>query len=175
MEDRRTSATPLIDAHSLLDCPIEVGNILWSRTIMRVRVTVALCAMLPYLAGCGGVGAPSQVGQPTEQGQAMQRMLADVNQIRGFVYGTGTQDDADRAAADLLSWSQRMAELFPPGQASTEYVDMSPARVSGAPAAMTQSAERLLAAVRTGNRPTIGSQLIQTEHNGCGFCHRSGT
>lgn len=73
----------------------------------------------------------------------MQHMLADIDQIRAFVYGSGTQSDANAAAADLMSWSQRMSELFPPGQASTEYVDMSPERVRGAPAAMSRTAERL--------------------------------
>jgi hypothetical protein len=105
----------------------------------------------------------------------MQLMLADVDQIRGYVYGSGTQGDAENAAADLLSWSQRMAELFPPGQASTDYVDMSPARVQGAPVAMQQSAQSLLSAVRSGKRPAVGDQLAQTERNGCGFCHLSGT
>jgi hypothetical protein len=105
----------------------------------------------------------------------MQLMLADVAQIRAYVYGSGTQSDADKAAVDLVSWSQRMAELFPPGQASTEYVDMSPARAQGAPVAMQQAAQSLLTAVRTGRRPAIGDQLTQTERNGCGFCHLSGT
>jgi Cytochrome C' len=105
----------------------------------------------------------------------MALMLADVDQIRGYVYGSATQADADKAAVDLVSWSQRMAELFPPGQASTDYVDMSPARVQGAPVAMQQSAQSLLSAVRTGKRAAVGDQLAQTERNGCGFCHLSGT
>jgi hypothetical protein len=105
----------------------------------------------------------------------MQYMLADVQQIRSFVYGSGTQREADDAATDLVSWSKRMAELFPPGQASTDYVDMSPERVRGAPAAMTRSAEQLLTMVRTGRRPAIGDQLAQTEREGCGHCHLSAT
>jgi hypothetical protein len=105
----------------------------------------------------------------------MQLMLADIDQIRAFVYGGGTQADADKAAASLVSWSQRMAELFPPGQASTDYVDMSAERVRGAPEAMKRTADALLAAVRTGNRSQIGDRLAQTEHDGCGFCHLSGT
>ncbi len=103
----------------------------------------------------------------------MALMLADIDRIRAYVYGSGSRSDADEAAVDLVSWSRRMAELFPPGQASTEYVDMSPARVRGAPEAMTRSAERLLAAVRTGKPPAIGDQLARTERDGCGFCHLS--
>ena len=142
---------------------------------MRIPTAFLVFATLPYLGGCTGTGASPQASQPTTQGQSMQLMLADIDQIRAFVYGGGTQADADKAAANLVSWSQRMAELFPPGQASTDYVDMSPERVRGAPEAMKRTADSLLAAVRTGNRSQIGDRLAQTERDGCGFCHLSGT
>ncbi len=61
--------------------------------------------------------------------------------------------------------------MFPPGEATAEYVDMSPERLRGAPAAMRETSEMLLAAVQNGNRADIGSQLANTEKNGCGFCH----
>jgi hypothetical protein len=129
--------------------------------------------MLPWLGSCA---APSpKAGQPTVQGQSMQRMLADVNELRAYVYGTGSQADARQAAADLLAWSKRMGELFPPGVASTDYVDMSAARAAGAPGAMTATADRLLAVVQSGTRAQIGDQLARTERDGCGFCHLSNT
>jgi len=56
----------------------------------------------------------------------MQHMLADVLAIRTFLYGGGTQFDTNQAATDLVSWSQGMSELLPPGAASNEYVDMNP-------------------------------------------------
>jgi hypothetical protein len=105
----------------------------------------------------------------------MQLMLADINQIRSYVYGDGTRSDAESAANDLVSWSNRMAELFPPGQASVDYVDMSSERARNAPAAMSKAAGSLLSAVRTGNRAAIGDQLARTERDGCGFCHLSGS
>ena len=144
---------------------------------MAVKIPTAflVCATLSCLGGCTGDGSP-HAGQPTIQGQSMQLMLADVEQIRSYLYGgNATRGDADKAATDLLSWSRRMGELFPPGQASTDYVDMDSARVSGAPDAMTRTAEQLLAAVRAGTRPAIGDQLAQTERIGCGFCHLSGS
>ena len=144
---------------------------------MPVRIGTALlvCAVLPALSSCGQTGAAPHAGQPTIQGQSMQLMLADIDQIRAFVYGgNSTQADAEKAAVDLVSWSHRMGELFPPGQASADYVDMDPARVQDAPEAMASTAERLLAMVRTGKRPAIGDQLARTEKDGCGFCHLSG-
>jgi hypothetical protein len=105
----------------------------------------------------------------------MQQMLANLDQVRAFVYGSSSQGEADKAARDLVSWSRRIPELFPPGQASTDYVDMSPERVRGAPAAMNRTTERLLAAVQTGSRPATGDRLAEVEHDGCGFCHLSAT
>jgi len=134
-----------------------------------------VCAALPCLAGCET--KPPHAGMPTIQAQSMQVMLADVERVRAYVYGGGdtTRGDAVTAATDLVSWSRRMGELFPPGQASTDYVDMDQARVRSAPEAMTSAAERLLAVVRTGNRAAIGDQLRATERDGCGFCHLNGT
>jgi Cytochrome C' len=142
---------------------------------VKVSTVLLLLTALASLGACGDIAASRHAGQPTQQGQSMQSMLADVEQVRAYVYGSGTQEQAQAAAADLVSWSGRMAELFPPGQASQDYVDMSPARVSGAPTAMSQTAGQLLTAVRTGRRPMIGDQLTRTEQEGCGFCHLSGT
>jgi hypothetical protein len=142
---------------------------------VTIRVAVIICTVVPLLSGCGGVGSPSQVGQPTVQGQSMALMLADIDQIRGFVYGNGTQSEAENAANNLVSWSNRMAELFPPGQASVDYVDMSSERARKAPDAMSRTAGALLRVVRTGNRSAIGDQLAVTERDGCGFCHLSGS
>ncbi len=142
---------------------------------MRIPTAFLVCATLPWLGACE-TNPPPHAGQPTIQAQSMQLMLTDVQQIRAYVYGgSTTRDDAQKAADDLVSWSRRMAELFPPGQSTTDYVDMDPARVRGAPQAMTSTAERLLAAVRTGKRPAIGDQLAVAERDGCGACHLSTT
>ena len=132
-------------------------------------------AALAFLSSCTGMQPTTHTGQPTIQGQSMQHMLADIDQIRAFVYGSGDQSGAEAAATDLVAWSKRMADLFPPGQASVDYVDMSDQRVRAAPAAMQNTAELLLGAVRTGRRPVIGDRLAQTERDGCGVCHRSGS
>ena len=142
---------------------------------MMMRGGVLTYVMLAFLSSCTGMQPSDHKAQPTIQGQSMQHMLADLNQIRAFVYGSSDQNSAEAAATDLVAWSKRMAELFPPGQASVEYVDMSDQRVRAAPVAMQNTADLLLGAVRTGRRPIIGDRLAQTETDGCGVCHRSGS
>lgn len=102
----------------------------------------------------------------------MQAMLADVDQIRAFTYG-GDLSAARAAADDLVVWSNRMAELFPPNQAAADYVDMSPERAKNAPAAMQRTALALQQAFAKGDRGVIGQRLAVVEKDGCGFCHRS--
>jgi hypothetical protein len=132
-----------------------------------------ICAAQLVVAGCAQMGAPPHAGQLTEQGRSMEAMLADVNQIRAFTYGSGDQRSAEAAATDLVAWSNRLAELFPPGQASQDYVDMSPERARNAPVAVQRAASQLLASVHDGNRALIGGRLQQLEQNGCGACHLS--
>ncbi|HTU53769.1 MAG TPA: cytochrome c [Acetobacteraceae bacterium] len=142
---------------------------------MRIRAFLPILAIVPLLGSCGGTGPTSAARPPTPQGAAMQHMLADINRIRGFLYGSGSQGDATNAALDLVAWSKRIPELFPPELASQEYVDMSPERARAASQAMNTNAAELLAAVESGNHATIGDRLAETEHNGCGACHLSGT
>jgi cytochrome c556 len=141
---------------------------------VKPRTALLMAALLPLCVGSCAQPSPN-AGQPTVQGQSMQRMLADVNGLRTYVYGTGTRDQAVQAATDLLEWSRRMGELFPPGVAASEYVDMSPQRAGGAAAAMSGAADRLLAQARSGTRAQIGDQLARTERDGCGFCHLCNT
>jgi hypothetical protein len=140
--------------------------------VTEIRRIFSVCAVLLLLSGCTENPTPHAI-QPTPQADAMQRMLANVLGIRSYVYGSGTRDEAIRSATELLDQSQRIAVLFPPGQASTEYVDMSPARVRGAAEAMPRTAQMLLTIVRSGNRAAIGNQLEITEREGCGSCHLS--
>jgi cytochrome c556 len=125
------------------------------------------------LAACAANQPATQPAQATPQAQLMQQMLADIDRVRAFVYGGGSQNDATNAANDLVSSSNRLAELFPPAQASVDYVDMSPQRARAAPAAMHTAASLLLAAVATGDRAAVGNALGNTERNGCGACHLS--
>ncbi len=138
---------------------------------MTKRIALLVGTALPLLGSCAPT-AP-HAGQPTVQAQSMDAMLSDVLAIRTFVYGSGNQADAEKAATDLVSWTQRIPELFPPGVASTEYVDMSSQRVAAASASLSRNAPLLLTTVQTGNRTAIGTRLALTEHEGCGACHLS--
>ncbi len=144
---------------------IEVGV----RSMKLSKSFLYLVLLIPL--GCTPPATSVPTSQATIQGQSMEHMLSDVNKIRAFAYGSGSAAATEESAHDLVSWSRRLGELFPAGEATADYVDMSPERVGGAPAAMRETSGMLLVAVQNGNRPDIGSQLANTEKNGCGFCH----
>ena len=100
-----------------------------------------LGVVLLLLAGCKP--PEPQCGQPTMQGQSMQRMLATVNTIGAFSRGETSQAVAEQAATELVNWSGRMGELFPPNEAA-QYVDLTPEMARSAPATMLRTSERLL-------------------------------
>ena len=57
----------------------------------------------------------SHAGLPTEQGKSMARMLAAVQTLRVYVQGNTDRLQAEQASTELVAWSGRMGELFPPG------------------------------------------------------------
>jgi hypothetical protein len=145
----------------------------WKHAVVKTRVVIPIFAAVLLLGDCTEVPPRSVVPKPTPQAQSMQRMMADINQMRAYVYGSGTRSEAESAASELVSWSGRMRALFPPGESSAEYVDMSPERARAAPAAMERTATQLLSAVRMDDRAIIGDRLATTERYGCGACHLS--
>src|SRR5271165_4221004 len=142
---------------------------------MRIGATPLFFAVLALLAGCAESKAPPHTVAATPQAQAMQRMLADVDQLRAYASGSGDHAAASGAANDLLAWSGRISELFPPGQASRDYLDMSPQRVRAAPEAMMRNAQSLVDVVKSGDRAAAGEQLARMEKSGCGACHLPGS
>ena len=64
----------------------------WARSRFAVKMPTLcfVCAMLPFLGDCAGNPA-LKAGQPTVQGQSIPLMLADVDQSRAYMYGSGTR------------------------------------------------------------------------------------
>jgi hypothetical protein len=137
-----------------------------------MRGLILTGATLLSLASCATPPAPS-AGQKTIQGQSMARMLVTVDTIRAYTRGQATAAQANQAATELVSWSDRIGELFPPDKAPTLYVDMTPEMARGAPVAMHNTTSNLLAAVQSGSVPATTTALDRTEQDGCGFCHRA--
>ncbi len=132
---------------------------------------IAVGAVFMVLTGCADTATAPHAGQLTPQGQSMERMFANIQQIQGFVYGSRPRSDAIAAANELVSWSARLPTLFPPDQTPALYVDMTADAASKAPVAMQREAQLLLAAAEKGSPPEVGAQLARTEREGCGACH----
>ena len=133
------------------------------------KAILYLLAAVPIVGSCAEE-AP-HAGQPTPQAQSMRIMRADVDTIRAFAQGGTPAFEAEKAAKDLVAWSGKIGDLFPPDEAPKQYLYMSSAMASGAPAALRGTTEPLLATVKTGDRAATSEQLARTQHDGCGYCH----
>jgi hypothetical protein len=139
----------------------------------RGLLPLAGLGLLLTLYGCGTPAPPAIAPTPTPQALSMQRMLADVQALRGYARGGTTQAAAETAATDLVSWSDQMAVLFPP-ETAAQYVDMTPDISRRAPPIIRETAGAVAKAVRAGRRAEAEAQLARTERDGCGICHQHG-
>ena len=129
VEDRRTPSTALNWGNKPVRT-IEKHNLRRRRTAVRIRTAFVFrgAAMSERLHRdecftARGPNAPRFKGVST----------AHALRIGESVLSCGSGAEADRCRLPIWCRSQRMSELFPPGQASCGYVDMSPERVRGAP------------------------------------------
>ncbi len=134
---------------------------------MFAKTLACLGATTVVLASCNTPAPRASV--PTIQGQSMARMLATVKELRAFAQSGTDRPHAEQAAAELVAWSGRMGELFPPG---VNYVELTPEMTRAAARAMLATSQDLLGTVRSGSRQVVGGQLARTEQEGCGGCHR---
>jgi cytochrome c556 len=139
----------------------------------RLAPSLFLC-VATAVAACQGAPRFATGGRspPTPQAAAMRRMAADMLAIRGHVDGSVDAAGALERAGELVELSGRLGELFPPESAARRYPELSEAMLRAAPASMQASTERLLAAVRGGDRLAISQELTAVEEDGCGACHR---
>ncbi len=138
---------------------------------MIARKLAVMAASFVVMTGCADTAQAPHAGQMTPQGQSMERMFANIQQIQGFVYGTRPRSDAVAAANELVSWSSQLPTLFPPDQTAALYVDLTQDTAKQAPIAMLREAQLLLTATQTESPGAVGAQLSRTERNGCGVCH----
>lgn len=136
-----------------------------TRFAFRTLSGVALLA----LATCNQ--PPPNAGRPTEQGQSMARMLANVDTIRAYTTGSANQSDAEAAATELVAWSGRLPELFPPA-VTKSYVDLTPAMVQSGSQTIRRWGEQLQATIASGNQAAAHQALAALDVDGCGTCHR---
>jgi cytochrome c556 len=107
------------------------------------------------------------------QGDAMKA-------IGAYAKGEGDQAAALKAANDLLAINPKIVGLFPPGTSLAEFPGKTGAKpeiwkemdkFKSIPPVLKGEEEKLLAAIKSGDKQAVGAQAAATGKNGCGACH----
>ncbi|HYM04827.1 MAG TPA: cytochrome c [Stellaceae bacterium] len=132
-----------------------------------------------------GLGAMSSMAQDKEaqiktRRDTMKRQGDDFKAISDFVKGEGDQATALAKAEDLQAIAPKIAELFPAGTSMAEFPGKTGAKPdiwkewdkfkAIIPTLQTEE-QKLVDAIKTGDKAAIGAQLGATGKNGCGGCH----
>lgn len=132
-----------------------------------------------------GMGAMSSMAQDKEaqikmRRDTMKRQGDDFKAISDFVKGEGDQATALAKAEDLVSIAPKIADLFPAGTSLAEFPGKTGAKPdiwkewdkfkAGIPTLQAEE-QKLVDAIKTGDKAAIGAQLGATGKNGCGGCH----
>ena len=100
--------------------------------------------------------------------------------IAAYAKGNGDQATAVGKVNDLISRAPKIPDQFVAGTSSTDFPGVSRAKpelwqnmdkVKALAAALLANEQKLLAAVKSGDRQATMDQLVVTFRNGCGACH----
>jgi cytochrome c556 len=148
----------------------------------QVRWSGVAAAAVALAIGCGAVGVAAQdkLAQIQTRRDTMKRQGADFKAIQDYVKGAGDRAAAEKAIGDLEAIAPKIVTLFPPGTG----LDAFPGKTGAKPAiwqewdkfkaippVLLSNEQKLAAAIKAGDKATVGEQLINTGKNGCGACH----
>ncbi len=145
--------------------------------VMAVAATAVLS--MASLAGF----AQDKLAEIKDRREFMKAQGADVKAIQEYAKGAADSDQqkALAAANDLLSRAPKITALFVPGTSTAEFPDKTHAKpdiwqnwdkFKAIPTVLETQEQKLVEAIKTGNREAVGTQLGVTGKNGCGACHQ---
>ena len=143
------------------------------------RVGVATILIVGVLAGL----APAlSTYASTEQDliRTMRAMSGALLRIQAYLDGKENQATAADSSVQLVTFAKSIPEKFPPGSELTDlphkFDAASPTwddleRFLDAQAKLVIETDKLLLAVRQGDKAAIAQQVADTRKNACGNCH----
>jgi cytochrome c556 len=110
----------------------------------------------------------------------MKAQTAAMSAIKGYLRGEADQATAQKSADDLVRLVTALPDEFPPGTSTVDF----PGKSGAKPAiwlekdkfgilekTITTEAEKLVAAIKSGDKKAVGDQYMNVGWNGCDACH----
>jgi cytochrome c556 len=149
---------------------------------MRHLVRLGFVAATVATIGFGAVSVMAQDKEAVikERRDTMKRQSDDLKAVQEYVKGEGDQATAVAKLNDMLAINGKIVGLFAPGTSMTDFPGKTGAKpeiwtewdkFKTLPGGLKAEEEKLLTAVKSGDKTAIGAQLGATGKNGCGACH----
>jgi len=152
---------------------------------MRRIVLTALVVSSLTAAGCSD-RAPVPAGSDDKEAVIMARrdhmkaQTAAMSAIKSYLNGDTDQAAAQKSADNLVRLARALPDQCPPGTSTADFPGVSGAmpaiwvekdKFSLAEKTMTAEAEKLAAAIKSGDKKAAADQYINAGWNGCNNCH----
>ena len=143
---------------------------------------VAISAIVVALGwGPAAVRAQDKIAIIDDRQATMKGQGRALAAAKGYSEGRVEQAEAIAAVTNLIKTTSSLPEKFPPGTGMAEFPGKSGAKPAiwtewdkfkDAPKAAVEQEEKLLAAIKAGDKEAVGKQAGATWEDGCQVCHR---
>jgi len=149
------------------------------RHVVRVGFVAAAVAALLGVAVVGSV-AQDKEAIIKQRRDTMKHQGDALKAIAAYAKGEGDQAAALKGVNDLLAINPKIVTLFPAGTSLAEFpgktgakpeIWKDMAKFDSIPPILKGEEEKLLEAIKSGNKEAVGAQAAATGKNGCGACH----
>jgi cytochrome c556 len=148
------------------------------------RIVLSAVAVGTLIVGLGWeaatVSAQDKEALVMARRDTMKAQSAAMGAIKDYLDGKADQAAAEKGAGDLVKTAQSLPENFPTGTSTEDFPGKSGAKpviwseadkFAAAEKSLLEQAEKLQAAVKTGDKKAIADQYANTGKDGCGNCH----
>jgi cytochrome c556 len=149
------------------------------RTRFLALGTVAAALLVGAATMQAGL-AQDKAALVTERQDTMKLQGKLLGTAAGFAQGKSDQAQAEAAVNQLIATTTNLLDKFPPGTSAADFPGKSGAKpefwtemdkVKGIVPGVIQQEQKLLAAIKSGDKEAVGKQANATWNDGCQTCH----
>jgi cytochrome c556 len=148
------------------------------RILLSALAASALAVALGW--GAATVSAEDKLALVMARRDHMKAQSAAMETIKKYLEGQTDQAAAQKSADDLVKLANGLPDSFPTGTSTDDFPGKSGAKPAiwsdkdkfgEAEKALATQAEKLAAAVKSGDKKVVAEQYGNTGKDGCGNCH----
>jgi cytochrome c556 len=141
---------------------------------------VAVGAMIVALSwGAGTVSAQDATAVVKDRQATMKAQGAAMGGVKKYIDGAADQAAGTKSAEDLVTISESLAAKFPKGTGNAEVPTSNAkpeiwsdnAKFVAAQKTLIDQAQKLVVAVKSGDKAAVSAQYAATGKDACGGCH----